>query len=124
MDDETLASLVEGLRRSPQVTGLLLQRNNIKDCQPLADLLPTSNITVLHLSSNFLGDSGAMALSTALSDDRTRCRELHLANNGIARIGSTALARSLIHNVLLEALTISYNNAVGVRRKRIERGRP
>ena len=113
MGDEALASLVEGLRRSPQVTRLLLQRNNIENCQALADLLPTSNITELHLSSNFVGDSGAMALSAALSDDRTRCKELHLANNGIGSIGSTQLARSLKHNAHLETLTLSYNNAVG-----------
>ena len=117
LGDKELPSLVESLVPVRGLNELLLQRNRISDLQPLADFLPKANITVLHLSSNSIGDAGALALAKALADSRTTLLELHVANNDIGTFGATAMARALKHSSL-ETLSLSYN-AVGVRPHRL-----
>jgi len=65
-----------------------------KDARLLASLLPSfSNLETLHLTGNRIGDDGAEAVLSALSD--SRLGSLDLSDNRIGKAGALAMAAAL-----------------------------
>lgn len=61
--DEGLKIIAQGLKNNKTLTHLSLHHNNIKNIQPLIDILPTTNISSLDLQANNIDDEGARALA-------------------------------------------------------------
>ena len=68
-------------------------------------------LEVLDISSDQLGDDGAVIISKGITKTNT-LRVLDISNNNITSTGSTAIANSLLHNTSLEELDMNCN-AIG-----------
>ncbi|KAG0196550.1 hypothetical protein BGX28_009996, partial [Mortierella sp. GBA30] len=81
-----------------------------KEVRRLAETLKTnSTLTTLDLSSNSIGENGAIALSEALKTNST-LTTLHLKRNSIGDNGAVALSEALNTNSTVTTLNLSYNS--------------
>merc|ERR1712070_533493 len=91
--DASVRNLVQACSSCPSLRYLFLQRNNIacKGASRLADILPTSKISVVRLDQNHVEDAGASALSTIFAvSSHLKC--IALFDNPISAEQSEALA--------------------------------
>ena len=72
-------------------------------------LFPSSNLEVLNLSHNGLGDSGAQALSDMLKE-KSSLKLLDISSIGLSDVGADFVCDSLMHNSTLQHLNMSGNN--------------
>jgi len=92
LDDESMATLAEGLARSKETRALLLNGCGIgpTGMSALAAALKTSAVENLEIRGNPIGDAGAKALATAIMDG-AQLRYVVVSDNSIGDEGKDAL---------------------------------
>ncbi|WP_375333338.1 hypothetical protein [Candidatus Tisiphia endosymbiont of Xenochironomus xenolabis] len=117
--DENNMSFVDLLKNS-NITKLNIAANGLGDTaandstniiKSIAEALKNNKtLTILDLSSNFIGDEGAKAIAEALKKNKT-LTSLNLSSNFIGAEGTKAIVEALlVYNSTLASLNLSLNN--------------
>jgi hypothetical protein len=113
INKEGVMHLAEAVKSNGRITSLGLVGSKVCEvgCETLSIHLPQSNIRLLHLESNSIGDAGIKCLGKALSV-MASLQKLVLSNNGITDVGAVHIAEAFesLHN--LEYLNLN-NNHIG-----------
>uniref|UniRef100_A0A7S3R5U0 Uncharacterized protein n=1 Tax=Dunaliella tertiolecta TaxID=3047 RepID=A0A7S3R5U0_DUNTE len=110
LSDEGTAYVVEALAFNTSCLALDLSKNGIGKTGfvALCEVLPTSSLQTLVVSTNNAGDEGAEVLARTVAGNST-LRILDVASNGIGDFGAQAIAEGLKYNTTLLKLDLSSN---------------
>ena len=101
-------------RRAAPCTALLLDETGIRGDKliPIAEAFNSmSELRVVSLHGNRIGDKGAAILAKGLENKRSALSELYLDNNIIGNVGFAQLGAALSKNSALKVLDLDYNPA-------------
>ena len=89
LNDEGLVILIDGLRNCPSLEELFLVHNNITDTSviKLSEILPNSNLNLLDLGCNQIGDLAVKRLAESLEQNTTlkflALNDINITNSGV-----------------------------------------
>lgn len=112
IDDEGMATLVEGALSNRRLCKLSLSSNHItgRGCQTLAMLLerPNSSLEEIYLANNDIGDEGALIFANALVGNyKLKIIYLLYSNNGITAEGWGVFSKALCDTSTLNKTFLS-----------------